>query len=154
MVAEGSFREDLLYRINTIHIEIPPLRDRKDDILAISEYFLKKYCAKYRKACLKINSTAISKLLNYKWPGNVRELQHTIEKAVILSDKKVLTPDDFFFKSVLPGMNEVFDGTIEEMEQKMIAKVLKTSRSNLSAAAYQLGITRQTLYNKMKKYNF
>ncbi len=152
MVAVGNFREDLLYRINTIHIEIPPLRERKEDIVAIAEYFLKIYCNKYRKTCDKISSTGISKLTSYQWPGNVRELQHTIEKAVILSDKKELSPDDFFFKPVMHGAGDVFDGTIEEMEQKMIAKVLNKSSSNLSAAAEQLGITRQTLYNKMKKY--
>lgn len=153
LVAEGTFREDLLYRINTIHIEIPPLRERKEDIIAISEYFLKIYCNKYRKSCFTITEAGLSKLKSYQWPGNVRELQHTIEKAVILSDKKELTPDDFFFKPVMQGMNDIFEGTIEKMEQKMITRVLQKSSSNLSAAAEQLGITRQTLYNKMKKYN-
>ncbi|QGY44688.1 response regulator [Maribellus comscasis] len=153
MVADGTFREDLLYRINTIHIEIPPLRERKEDVVAIAEYFLKIYCNKYRKGCYKISDAGLSKLASYQWPGNVRELQHTIEKAVILSDKNELTPDDFFFKPVMHSTGDVFDGTIEEMEQKMISKVLQKSSSNLSAAADQLGITRQTLYNKMKKYN-
>ncbi|MCG6189775.1 sigma-54-dependent transcriptional regulator [Maribellus maritimus] len=153
MVADGTFREDLLYRINTIHIEIPPLRERKEDVVAIAEYFLKIYCNKYRKGCYKISDAGLSKLASYQWPGNVRELQHTIEKAVILSDKNELTPDDFFFKPVMHSTGDIFDGTIEEMEQKMISKVLQKSSSNLSAAADQLGITRQTLYNKMKKYN-
>lgn len=153
MLAEGTFREDLLYRINTIHIEIPPLRERKEDILAIAGYFLKIYCNKYRKPCFKITDSGLSKLTSYQWPGNVRELQHTIERAVILSDKKELTPDDFFFKPVMPGMNDFVEGTIDEMEQKMILKVIQKCGSNLSAAAEQLGITRQTLYNKMKKYN-
>jgi transcriptional regulator with PAS, ATPase and Fis domain len=153
MVADGSFREDLLYRINTIHIEIPPLRERKEDIVAIAEYFLKIYCNKYRKSCHKISEAGLSKLTGYQWPGNVRELQHSIEKAVILSDKNELSPDDFFFKPVIHSAGDIFEGTIEEMERKMIAKVLQKSSSNLSAAAEQLGITRQTLYNKMKKYN-
>jgi DNA-binding NtrC family response regulator len=153
MVADGSFREDLLYRINTIHIEIPPLRERKEDITAIADYFLKIYCNKYRKNCAKISESGLKKLQNYQWPGNVRELQHTIEKAVILSDKNELTPDDFFFKPVTQSMGDIFEGTIEEMEQKMISKMIQKSGSNLSAAAEQLGITRQTLYNKMKKYN-
>ncbi len=153
MVAEGVFRQDLLYRINTIHIEIPPLRERKEDILAVAEYFLKIYCYKYRKQEMIISNTGMSKLTSYQWPGNVRELQHAIEKAVILSDKKELTPDDFFFKPVMPGMNDFIEGTIDEMEQKMILKVIQKCGSNLSAAAEQLGITRQTLYNKMKKYN-
>ncbi len=153
MVAEGVFRQDLLYRINTIHIEIPPLRERKEDILAVSEYFLKIYCNKYRKQEMVISNAGMQKLTSYQWPGNVRELQHAIEKAVILSDKKELTPDDFFFKPVMPGMNDFIEGTIDEMEQKMILKVIQKCGSNLSAAAEQLGITRQTLYNKMKKYN-
>jgi len=153
MVAEGVFRQDLLYRINTIHIEIPPLRERKEDILAVADYFLKIYCNKYRKQEMIISDTGKQKLTGYQWPGNVRELQHAIEKAVILSDKKELTPDDFFFKPVMPGMNDFIEGTIDEMEQKMILKVIQKCGSNLSAAAEQLGITRQTLYNKMKKYN-
>ena len=147
------FREDLLYRINTIHIEIPPLRERKDDIIAIANYFLRIYGNKYRKPNIEITQAGLEKLIGYQWPGNVRELQHTIEKAVILCDKKELTPDDFFFKSSMPGMDSIFEGTIEEMEMKMIAKNLQKSGQNLSAAAEQLGITRQTLYNKMKKYN-
>lgn len=153
MVAEGVFRQDLLYRINTIHIEIPPLRERKEDILAVADYFLKIYCNKYRKQEMIISDAGMLKLTSYQWPGNVRELQHAIEKAVILSDKKELTPDDFFFKPVMPGMNDFIEGTIDEMEQKMILNVIQKCGSNLSAAAEQLGITRQTLYNKMKKYN-
>jgi DNA-binding NtrC family response regulator len=153
MVAAGTFREDLLYRINTIHIDIPPLRERKEDIPAIADYFLKIYCNKYRKSCSHISESGLAKLTSYKWPGNVRELQHTIEKAVILSDKKELAPDDFFFKQVMPGMNFDFEGTIEQMELKMISLVLKKNGVNHTAAAEQLGITRQTLYNKMKKYN-
>lgn len=153
MVAEGTFREDLLYRINTIHIEIPPLNERKEDVIAIADYFLKIYGNKYRKPGVKISASGLSKLVGYQWPGNVRELQHTIEKAVILSDKKELMPDDFFFKPVMPGMGDIFTGTIEEMEQKMIERALRKNGQNLSAAAEQLGITRQTLYNKMKKFN-
>ncbi len=152
MVDEGTFREDLLYRINTIQIEIPPLRERKKDIIAIADYFLKIYCNKYRKNCLKINDSGIQKLTEYQWPGNVRELQHAIEKAVILSDKNILTADDFFFNPTTTG-STIFEGTIEQMERKMILKVLQNNSSNLSSASQQLGITRQTLYNKMKKYN-
>ncbi len=153
MVAEGKFREDLLYRINTIQIEIPPLSERKEDIPAIADYFLKVYANKYRKHDLKISPAGRAKLAAYQWPGNVRELQHTIEKAVILCDKNELTPDDFFFKPSMPGMNDLFDGTIEEMEKKMIVRILQRNNQNLTAVAEQLGITRQTLYNKMKKYN-
>ncbi|SHF93554.1 DNA-binding transcriptional response regulator, NtrC family, contains REC, AAA-type ATPase, and a Fis-type DNA-binding domains [Mariniphaga anaerophila] len=154
MVAEGTFREDLLYRINTIHIEVPPLRERKEDIEAIAIHFLEVYRNKYRKPVKKISAAGLAKLTHYKWPGNVRELQHAIEKAVILSDDKAeLTPDDFFFQPVIHDGDDVFEGTLEEMERKMIAKAIKSNNSNLSAVAGQLGVTRQTLYNKMKKYN-
>ncbi len=153
MVADGSFRDDLLYRINTIQIEIPPLREREQDVLAIADYFLKIYSNKYRKTCTSISNAALSKLTSYKWPGNVRELQHSIEKAVILSDKNELTTDDFFFNPVVHNSDDYFEGTIEEMERQMISQVLQKNGMNLSAAASQLGITRQTLYNKMKKYN-
>ena len=153
MVNEGTFREDLLYRINTIQIEIPPLRERPEDIEAIANYFVSIYSHKYRKSNLNITQSGMSKLVAYQWPGNVRELQHTIEKAVILSDTDELTPDDFFFKPSMTGLNDVFDGTIEEMEIKMISRLLQRNRNNLTAVAEQLGITRQTLYNKMKKYN-
>ena len=95
----------------------------------------------------------MSKLTDYSWPGNVRELQHTIEKAVILSDNSELTADDFFFNSVVQDSGDIFEGTIEDMEKTMINRVLQKSNMNLSATASQLGITRQTLYNKMKKYN-
>jgi len=152
MVAAGTFREDLLYRINTIHIDIPPLRERKEDIPAIADYFLKIYCNKYRKSCSQISESGLAKLTSYKWPGNVRELQHTIERAVILSDKNELSDNDFFFNPIT-NTSTFFEGTIEEMERKMISKVLQESSSNLSAVAQQLGVTRQTLYNKMKKYN-
>ena len=153
MAATGTFREDLLYRINTIHIEIPPIHERKEDILAVAAYFLKIYCNKYRKPDLTISKQAQKKLVSYKWPGNVRELQHTIEKAVILSDKRTLMPDDFFFRPAMQDIDLIFEGTLEEMEKKMILNVLRKNSSNLSAAAGQLGITRQTLYNKMKRYN-
>jgi DNA-binding NtrC family response regulator len=153
MVANGSFREDLLYRINTIHLEIPPLCERKEDIMPITEYFLNIYRQKYRKPDLTMTPQAQSKLIHYRWPGNVRELQHTMEKAVILSDSKLLTPECFFLNPVVPESDETFEGTLEEMERRMITRVLQKSRTNLSATAEQLGITRQTLYNKMKKYN-
>ncbi len=153
MVQEGTFREDLLYRMNTIHIEIPPLAERKEDIIALSEYFLKIYCNRYRKQEMGISEQAFTKLTNYRWPGNVRELQHTIEKAVILSEKNSLKADDFFFNSISSSSTEGFSGTLEEMEKRMILNALKNNPENITAVAGKLGITRQTLYNKMKRYN-
>ena len=101
MVGEGLFREDLLYRINTIQIEVPPLRERGDDVLVLADFFLKKYTTKYNKPNLKINQQAQDKLLKYAWPGNIRELQHTIEKAVILSEGNLLKTEDFFMRPVV-----------------------------------------------------
>ena len=151
MVKEGLFREDLLYRINTIHIEVPPLRERSNDILVLSEFFLKKYSYKYNKQGIRINQAAMEKLLRYPWPGNVRELQHAIEKAVILSEKNILSPDDFFTRNK-PGFSPYNSTpTLEEMEKQQIQQAIDRNNGNFSAAAAQLGITRQTLYNKMKR---
>ena len=151
MVDQGTFREDLLYRVNTIHIEVPSLRERGKDILLLCEFYLKKYADKYGKNNLRINSQAQDKLLSYPWPGNVRELQHTIEKAVILSDGNVLKPENFFFKTTVTAT--IDNGlTIEEMEKRMIIGVLQKSNGNMSLASLQLGFSRQTLYNKIKKY--
>jgi DNA-binding NtrC family response regulator len=151
MVRDGLFREDLLYRINTIQIELPPLRERGNDIIILAEFFLKKYTYKYNKPNLKITRQAYEKLLNYSWPGNIRELQHTIEKVVILSDSNVLKPDDLFLR-----LNNQVSGsgtytTLEEMESRMIHEALEKNNGNFTAAAEQLGITRQTLYNRLKK---
>ena len=151
MVKEGSFREDLLYRINTIHVEVPPLRERGNDILLLAEAFLQDYGRKYRKPDLSFSSETRRRLLGYSWPGNVRELQHTVEKAVIMCDRQVLTPEDFLFKSEPSEMAPL--ETLEDMEREMIRKALVRHEGNLSAVASRLGITRQTLYNKMKKFN-
>lgn len=151
MVADGLFREDLLYRINTIHIEVPPLRDRDDDILVLADFFLKKFAHKYDKPGLRINNVAQEKLMEYPWPGNIRELQHTMERAVILSDGNVLKPSDFLLHA---KPSQSFDNqplTLNEMEQQMISRALEQHEGNYSAAAEQLGISRQTLYNKLKK---
>jgi len=151
MVKEGTFREDLLYRINTIHVEVPPLRERGNDILLLAEAFLRDYGRKYRKPDLSFSSETRQRLLGYSWPGNVRELQHTVEKAVIMCDRQGLTPEDFLFKSEPSEMAPL--ETLEDMEREMIRKALERHEGNLSAVASRLGITRQTLYNKMKKFN-
>ncbi len=151
MVQEGLFREDLLYRINTIQIEVPPLRERGNDVLVLANFFLEKYAAKYNKPHLKLNQQAQDKLLKYSWPGNIRELQHTIEKAVILSEGNILVAEDFFIRPVLSEASIQTELTLEEMEKRMITLAIGKNNGNLSAAADQLGITRQTLYNKMKK---
>jgi DNA-binding NtrC family response regulator len=150
LVKEGLFREDLLYRINTIQIALPPLRERGNDILILADFFLNKYSSRYKKQEIRINKQAADKLLNYSWPGNVRELQHTIEKAVILSESHVLKPEDVFLKAPAPLNSQLPFVTLGEMEQEMIRQALDKNNGNLTAAAAQLGITRQTLYNKFK----
>ena len=151
MVGEGLFREDLLYRINTIHIEVPPLREREGDILILADFFLKKFASKYDKPNLKINNMAQDKLLEYPWPGNIRELQHTMERAVILSEGNVLKPTDFLLHSKSSTAVDTQLTTLDEMELHMINKALDVHDGNYSAAAEQLGVSRQTLYNKLKK---
>ncbi|WP_298551373.1 sigma-54 dependent transcriptional regulator [uncultured Algibacter sp.] len=152
MVDEGLFREDLLYRINTIHIEVPALRERGNDIIELAEFFLNKYANKYDKKGLKLSSAIKKKLLKYTWPGNIRELQHTMERCVILSENNLLTVNDFMFNQRQTKALNTADITIDEMEKNMIITALKKHDGNYSTAAEQLGITRQTLYNKTKRY--
>ncbi len=152
MISDGLFREDLLYRINTITIDLPPLRMRGNDILLLAEYYLYKYVLKYDKAGLKINQKAQKKLLKYSWPGNVRELQHSIEKAVILADTNTIGEDSFTISSTNSNQKiDLQNKTIEEMETEMILASIEKEGGNLSAVAKKLGITRPTLYKKLKK---
>ena len=151
MVNAGLFREDLLYRINTIHIELPPLRERGNDIIVLAEFLVKKYSFKYNKTNLKINQQTHDKLLKYTWPGNIRELQHTIEKAVILSETSILKPEDLYLRHTGSVKSNNSFTTFEEMEKQMIQQALEKNNGNFTAAADQLGITRQTLYNRIKK---
>jgi DNA-binding NtrC family response regulator len=151
MVKEGIFREDLLYRINTIQIEMPPLRNRGNDIIELSDFFLRKFLNKYGKSDLRINNQSYDKLMRYTWPGNIRELQNTIEKAVILCDSSVIKPEDLYLK-LSQGISESDPViTLEEVEERMINLAIEKNNGNLTAAAEQLGITRQTLYNRFKK---
>jgi DNA-binding NtrC family response regulator len=152
MVDEGAFREDLFYRINTIMIEVPPLRDRVDDIPILANHFLKLNSERYGKKGLKFTTHTLEKLSNHSWPGNVRELQHAVEKAVIMTDSSLLHPSDFEFTSKTKNIVED-EITLEEMERRLISESLRKYRSNMSIVAARLGITRQTLYNKVRKYN-
>ncbi|MFB6341682.1 sigma-54-dependent transcriptional regulator [Saccharicrinis sp. FJH62] len=152
MVIGGMFREDLLYRINTIQIELPPLRERLTDIPLLAEFFLSKYVRKYSKPELRLTSAATDKLIRYSWPGNVRELQHAVERAVILCDKPEIAPGDFMFKSEELNRSVDYEGTLEEMERTLIQRAIDAQNGNMTAVAGQLGITRQTLYNKIKRY--
>lgn len=152
MINDGLFREDLLYRINTITIDVPPLRERGNDILLLAEFYLYKYTLKYDKPGLKINQKAQNKLMKYDWPGNVRELQHSIEKAVILADSQTLNEDSFTLNAATSNKKvDLQNKTIEEMEHEMILASIEKEKGNMSAVAKKLGITRPTLYKKLKK---
>lgn len=152
LVRNGQFREDLLYRINTIQIEVPPLRSRKEDIGALTRFFLDKFAKKYNKPDIRLSDKTAAKLENYSWPGNVRELQHAIEKAVILSEGDSLEPADFYFNSAQDVTDVIDSVSLDDMERILVQKALDNNNGNISAAAAQLGITRPTMYNKMKKY--
>lgn len=158
MVAEGSFREDLYFRINTIHLSLPPLRERQEDIAPLARMFMESCARKYGKEMEGIAADALHALESFPWKGNIRELQHMVEKAVILADGKVLGARDFFPdvrvdapQGGLP-LEASREMTLDEMEQEMIRGALRRNDGNLSAVAQQLGITRQTLYNKLRKY--
>jgi transcriptional regulator with PAS, ATPase and Fis domain len=152
MVDKGLFREDLLYRINTIHVEIPPLRERPDDILPLARLFLARYAARYGKQAASLSAAAGEKLKNQPWPGNIRELQHTIEKAVIMSERHTLEANHFHFSPKKETPQPEQTGTLEEMEYNMIKNTMDKYGGNLSLVAARLGISRQTLYNKLKRY--
>jgi DNA-binding NtrC family response regulator len=154
MISEGSFREDLFFRINTIEITIPPLRVRENDVLELADFFLNSFKTKYGKNSLKLNKDTSKVLKNYSWPGNVRELQHTIEKAVILSDTHAIKPDDLY----LPRQEEAKSSrdsplTFSEIEKLGILKALERNKGNIYKTAKELNIARQTLYNKIQKHN-
>lgn len=151
---DGSFRQDLLYRINTIEIPIPPLRNRGNDIILLADSFLQRYCQKYRKEIAGFSSEARQLLMQYHWPGNVRELQHAVERAVILSGQKLLQYDDFMLRVPLSGnVREKEDKfNLEELEKRTIQDALRHCSGNQTQAAELLGITRTSLYRRLEKY--
>ena len=152
MAEKAEFRQDLLFRINTIHINIPPLRNRKEDIMPLAEMFLKRYSEKYKKDNVIISAAAEEKMLSHRWDGNIRELQHTIEKAVIMCDDNVINPEHLgLYHSVTSSVPDT-NATLEDIERKAIADAINSNNGNLSLVAQKLGITRQTLYNKIKRY--
>ena len=153
MVQKGDFREDLLYRINTIHVEIPPLRERPEDIIPLTEIFLAKYASLYGKPQFALTTDAKEKLKAHPWYGNIRELEHTVEKAIIIADGKRIEATDFDLPPVRhKEPEEQKETTLEEMEYRMIKEAMAKYDSNLSVVASRLGISRQTLYNKLKRY--
>ena len=150
MIAEGTFREDLYYRLNTVTLELPPLRERGADIGQLARYFLDQFSSRYNKPGMRLNIKAVQKLEVYPWPGNVRELKHCMERAVIMAESNVLGSIDLNLDA--PGRETSDSYSLEEVERDAIDRVLKKCRGNNSRAAQMLQISRTTLYAKMKKY--
>ncbi len=151
--SEKRFRQDLLYRINTVEVELPPLRNRTEDIPLLTDHFLKVYCRKYNKSMKQVSREAMNKLARYHWPGNVRELQHTIERLVILSESTLLEPGEFYLSSNDAAENIPFNSyQLEEAEKILIIKAVSKHEGNLTRAAKDLGITRAALYRRLEKY--
>ncbi len=155
MIAEDRFREELLYRLNTVEIHIPPLRERRKDIPLLANHFLKLYSNKYKKYVKEISQETMKCLVQYHWPGNVRELQHSLERAIIMTDSESLQPNDFHLNSNKGKVDELEleNYNLEEVEKNIINKVLKKHAGNISNAAKELGLTRTSLYRRMEKYN-
>lgn len=154
-VEEGSFRQDLLYRMNTVEIIIPPLRDRVDDIPLLANHFLTLYSKKYKKKFKAIPKDTLDKLCSFMWPGNVRELQHAIERAVIMSDDDILYPEDLSLRSSTKETESQtsFDTyNLDDMEKNIIKKVMTRHGGNISKAAKDLGLTRTSLYRRLEKH--
>ena len=154
MAGQGTFRQDLLYRINTVEIEIPPLREKREDIPPLANHFLTHYSRKYRKEKLIMPEQVIKRIQNYDWPGNIRELQHAIERAVIMSDGKALKIGDFQF-SVRDSQADIIrdNYNLEVLEKWAIDRCLKKHGGNVSKAAAELGLTRGSMYRRMEKYD-
>lgn len=155
MVNENTFRQDLLYRINTVEIHLPPLRERMDDMEQLANHFVKMYATKYRKSIDSVAPSTVAKLQKYPWPGNIRELQHAIERAIIMSDNAQLMPEDFFFLALKPESNvslEPDSYNLDDMERSMIQKVVNKHEGNISKAAKELGLTRASLYRRLEKH--
>lgn len=152
MVKQSLFREDLFYRLNTIQVEIPPLRNRQEDIPLFADFFLKKYADMYKRPGLSFHQQAMDKMVSYHWPGNIRELSHTIEKVVILSEKNTIRAIDLTIHAgkmapIIKASN------LDDVERQAIETAINQHDGNLTAAAEQLGVSRQTLYNKLKRFN-
>lgn len=153
MVGIGEFREDLLYRINTLELNVPPLRERPSDILLLIEFFLRKYSKKYDKPKLKTNQSLLNKLSKYHWPGNIRELQHAVERAVILSEDNTLNLKDFSMDFSNPSpLSKRETLNLAELEKRYILKAISKNKGNITKAAKDLGIARTALYRRLDKY--
>ena len=155
LASTGQFRQDLLYRINTVEIQLPPLRERREDIPRLAEYYLRQFAQRYGKRELRLAPPTVAALQHHTWPGNVRELQHAVERAVILAEATVLQPQDFFIRREPAAPEPAAEShNLDLLERQMIEKVLKQHGGNIKRAAAELGLTRASLYRRMEKYGF
>jgi len=152
MVADRSFRQDLLYRINTIELRLPPLRERPEDIVPLAELFLKRYRHQYKRVVTSLSVALVKQLQRYNWPGNVRELRSAVERAVILTQQNTLQPEDFFQNAFTESSQFTETFQLEEMEKQLIMKAMKKYNGNITEVARELGLSRQALYRRMEKY--
>jgi len=152
MVGNYLFREDLFYRMNTVEIHIPPLRERKEDIPPLAAYFLKFFGDKYEKFSIRFDKKGTETLVNYDWPGNIRELKHTIERAVILSESQVLSSSDFSNLNQFNVSNNSQLISLNEAEKMLISQAMERNDRNIAATSRELKIGRQSLYRKLKRY--
>jgi DNA-binding NtrC family response regulator len=150
--AEGRFRSDLLFRLNTVELPIPPLRERKEDIPLLAAHFLKLYTQRYRKPVKSFDPSALQKMLDHPWPGNVRELDHSTERAVLMSTSEQIQPSDLGLESDKSPSGRIEDLSLEEVENLLIKKALSRHSGNISHAAEALGLSRSALYRRMQKY--
>jgi two-component system, NtrC family, response regulator HydG len=152
MVAERTFRQDLMYRINTIELSVPPLRERLEDIVPLTEHFLKQFRHQYKRSVTALSAALVKQLQRYNWPGNVRELRSAVERAVILAQENTLQPEDFFKNTHTETSQFVESFQIEDMEKHLIVKAMKKYNGNITEIARELGLSRQALYRRMEKY--
>lgn len=154
MVRDNKFRQDLLYRINTVEITIPPLRERIEDIEPLVIYYIETYCKKYKIPLKRINAGTLKRLQLHNWPGNIRELQHAVERAIIMSEGNMLEPEDFFMNEQRKGLEDDLpeNMNLEDTEKMLIRKVVDKHGGNISRAAKELGLTRASLYRRIEKY--
>lgn len=156
LASENRFRKDLIYRINTVEITLPPLRQRKEDVLLLAKHFAKQYAAKYRKGAIELDRSALEKLMKYPFPGNVRELQYTMERAIIMSDSEVLTEKDLLFSPIESSVTQTAehdDYKLSTIEKNTILHVIEKHNGNITKAAKELGLTRTALYRRLSKYD-
>jgi DNA-binding NtrC family response regulator len=151
-VAAGRFREDLLFRLNTIEIHLPPLRERREDIPLLAAHFLRRYGARYRKPIERFHPDAMRALLAYNWPGNIRELDHSVERAVLLAAGDVVAPGDLSLRPPSDGAARLEDMSLEDVERVLIQKALARHQGNVSVAAKALGLSRSALYRRLERY--